>query len=156
MKKICTHLLAFLLVLFFVFGGTGCTMEHIEDTNGADNYTLQTITDENIIHLDMGSLGVNESWDSITNITTYSSKKFSGVYEIFGENVITNRYEIILNHARVDEGNFRMVVVINDEIVHEFVLNELTQSVVLTDVRGYLSLRIAGESAKFMFDYYII
>lgn len=132
-------------------------LKHIEDTNGADNYALQEITDKNIIDLDMGSLGgPNEKHDNITNTTTYYAKKFTGVSEIFGENLKANRFEIIVNFAQVDEGNFRMVLVENDEIVHEFTLNELTQSYVLEDVSGYVALRVAGESAKFQFDYHIL
>ena len=143
--------------LMFIMGGACGVIEHIEDTNGAENFTLQTITDENIIRLDTGSRGVTETTNNITNTVTYSSKKFTGVYEIYGENIWTTRYEIIVNHARVDSGNFKMVLVVDDEIVHEFALNELTQSFVLENgVSGYVALRIAGESANFQFDYYVL
>ena len=35
-------------------------LKHIEDTNGPDDYTLTTITDENIIKQDMGALNVKK------------------------------------------------------------------------------------------------
>ena len=131
-------------------------LEHIEDTNGADNYTLQVLTDDNIRNLDVGARNVGQSSSILTGDTvTYSSKKFTGVYEVFSTNIITNRYEITVNHARVDAGNFRMVLCVDNEIIHEFALNELTQTFVLENVRGTISLRIAGESADFMFDYYV-
>ena len=49
-----------------------------------------------------------------------------------------------------------MVLCVDDEIVHTFTLNELSQTYVIENVRGTVSLRIAGESADFMFDYYTI
>lgn len=128
-------------------------LEHIEDTNGADNYSLQTITDNNIINMDTGALNLKESTDSITNTTTYSSDKFTGVSEIYGENIWGNRFDITVNHARVDSGNFKIVLLEENKIVHEFKLNELTQTYTLENPSGYISLRIAGESADFQFDY---
>ena len=130
-------------------------LEHIEDTNGADNYKLQEITDENIINCDIGAINLRKTEGIITDTTTYSSEKYTGVSEIYGENIITNRYVIHMNHARVDAGNFRIVLVVDDEIVHDFTLNELTQTYVLEDVSGYVALRIAGESADFQFDYWV-
>ena len=38
---------------------------------------------------------------------------------------MTNYYEITVNFAEVNSGNFKLVLVIDDEIVHEFKLNEL-------------------------------
>lgn len=156
LKKAATFLFAAVLVAvgFLWFSKTG--LEHIEDTNGPDNYTLQVITDDNIRNMDVGARNVGQSSSIITGDTvTYSSKKFTGVYEVFREHIITNRYEITVNHARVDGGNFKMVLCVDDEIIHEFDLNTLSQTFVLENVRGTVSLRIAGESADFQFDYYV-
>ncbi len=132
------------------------SFEHIEDTNGADNYNLQTITDSNIINRDIGAMGLKISNGIVTNTTSYSSKKFTGVEEIYGENIIANRMEFTINHAQVTEGNLRIVLLVDDEIVHEFKLNELTQTYELKNPSGYVSLRIAGESADFQFDYNVM
>lgn len=149
---IAAVLVAVLCVKWFVLDGA----KHIEDTNGDSNYTLQEITDENIINRDIGTVGgPNETTDNITNTTTYYSEKFTGVDEIFGENITANRFEITVNHAKVESGNFKMVLLQNDEIMHEFTLNELTQTYVLENVSGYVALRIAGESANFTFDYFL-
>ncbi len=131
-------------------------IEHIEDTNGADNYNLQQITDYNIINMDVGALNVGRKKSAISDTVTYSSKKFTGVTDIFTKNMVANRFDITVNHAAVKSGNFKMVLVYNDEIVHEFKLNELTQDFTLENVKGTISLRIAGESADFMFDYSLI
>ena len=132
-------------------------VKHVEDTNGPDVYTLQTITDSNIIKKDIGALNVKESRSVLGGTTkTYSSERFTGVYELHTANVIATSYEVVVNHARVDKGNFRIVLLLDDEIVHEFKLNELTQSVKLENVRGSVALRIAGESANFILDYDVI
>ncbi len=152
-KKILFGIMAVVLIAVCAVWFLTDNTQHIEDINGPDNYKLQTITDYNIINLDVGALNVKESTDAITNTTTYSSDKFTGVYEIYGINLKGNRFDISINHAQVTSGNFKMVLVHNDEIVHEFKLNELMQDYTLENPDGYVALRIAGESADFMFDY---
>ena len=155
LKKLFPLLAAVALIVVAVIWFTGSNLEHIADTNGPDDFTLQTITDDNIRNRDIGALNVGQSTSLVSDTVTYSSKKFTGVYEVFTENIVTNRYEITVNHARVDAGNFKMVLCVDDEIVHEFTLNTLSQTFVLDHVNGTVSLRIAGESADFMFDYYV-
>ncbi len=155
-KKVLVGIGAVVLIVIAVIWFMQDGLEHIEDINGADNYTLQQITDSNIINRDIGAMGLKTSTDSISNTTTYSSKKFTGVEEIYGNNIWGNRFEITINHARVDSGNLRIVLLEDDKIVHEFKLNELTQTYVLENPNGYISLRIAGESADFQLDYYVI
>lgn len=155
-KKTLTIIGAVLLIVVAVVWFMQDGLEHIEDTNGADNYNLQTITNDNIINRDIGAMGLKISNGIITNTTSYSSEKFTGVEEIYGENIIANRMEFTINHAQVTEGNFKIVLLVDDEIVHEFKLNELMQTYVLEKPSGYVSLRIAGESANFMFDYSVI
>lgn len=131
-------------------------LEHIEDTNGAENYKLQQITNQDIIDLDMGSIGGPDIKESLISDTqVYYSKKFTGVAEISYEEIIANQYEVSLYNTTVKKGNFKIVLVENDKIVHEFDLNENMQSFVLEDVSGYVALRIAGESADFSFSYSI-
>ena len=70
LKKI---LVPVLIVIFVAVCGIwmfSTDAEHIEDTNGADNYSLQQITDSNIIKMDIGALNYTESTDNITNTTT--------------------------------------------------------------------------------------
>ena len=156
MKNIITIIGAVILVAVCAISFLTSNLEHIEDTNGTENYSLQTITDSNIIKRDIGAMGLKTSSDSISNVTTYSSNKFTGVEEIYGSNILGNRFEITVNHARVDSGNFKIVLLEDDKIVHEFELNELTQTYVLENPNGYISLRIAGESADFKLDYYVL
>lgn len=128
-------------------------LEHIEDTNGSDIYKLQQINDGNIIKMDVGALNYAQADELFNNLPTYKSDKFTGVAEIYTTNIIGNRFDITLYNLWVESGNFRVVLVHNDEIVHEFKLNELMQSYTLENPKGNVSLRIAGESAKFEFSY---
>ena len=154
LKKIIAILGAVALVAVATVWFMSSDLKHIEDTNGADNYSLQTITDSNIINRDVGAMGLNIHKSAVSGVTTYSSEKFTGVEEIYGNNIWGNRFEITVNHARVDSGNFRIVLLEDEHIVHEFRLNELTQTYVLENPSGYISLRIAGESADFQLDYH--
>ncbi len=156
LKKILLSVFTLIFVVVGCIWLFSADLEHIEDTNGADNYSLQQITDDNIINMDVGALNYGRKKSAVFDTVTYSSKKFTGVAEIFTKNIVTNRLYITVNHAAVNSGNFKMVLVYNDEIVHEFRLNELTQEFTLENVKGTVALRIAGESADFMFDYYVI
>lgn len=125
---------------------------HLEDTNGTD-YTLQTITDADIEQRAFPALGLKESKGLFSSQITYSSDKFSGVEELFSTMYYASTIRITVNHAKVTAGNFRMMLLVDDKIVHEFALNELTQEYWLEDVTGTVAMRIAGESAAFQCDF---
>ena len=153
-KKALTLAAAVILVVvvsvWLILGGT----DHIEDTNGADNYALQTITDENIINMDVGSIGGPEISKNIlqgSNVE-FSAEKLTGVYEVLYDNfVLPSDFEVNLSAFAVNEGNFKMVVVHDDKIVATLE-PDLFVDYLLEDVTGTVSLRIAGESASFTFN----
>lgn len=136
-------------VVWFTLGGT----DHIEDTNGADNFALQQITDENIINRDIGAIGGPKiSRSALTGDTVeFSAEKFTGVAEILYDNyVLPSDFVLNLTTYDIRGGNFKLVVVHNDQIVA--VLEPgLFVDYCLEDVTGSVSLRIAGESASFCF-----
>lgn len=137
--------------------------EHIEDTNGAQNFALQTITEQDVVEQKMGSRGtVSEKKSSfnfagigVSDGTKYSSKKFTGVSSIYtttifkGSDIYINLSEYI-----IEEGNFAFYVVFDGEVVgkveptdngiSEFLLENV-------DKTGALEYVIAGESASFKF-----
>lgn len=79
------------------------------------------------------------------------SDNFSGVTEIYQNNIIwASQLSIDVNSFYVESGNFRLVVLQNDEIIHDFVIGE-DKTLVLEDVKGDISIRMAGESANFQF-----
>lgn len=127
-------------------------VEHIEDTNGADNYELQTITDEDIVNMEMGAKGYSVTTHNITKTTEISSGKFTGVHRVVYSNLLgASDFVLNIRNFKVKRGNFKMVVVHDGEIVDELTA-ESAESYVLEDVNGTVSLVIAGESADFSFE----
>lgn len=133
----------------------GTPAQQIEDTNGADNFTLQTITNENIINCDISSTGLNTSKNKLTKTYTYYSDEFSGIeildthtYSGIGDTITVEKLE-------VNDGNLKVAVVENNKIVHEFNLNEADQSYTVNSSAGLYNLVVAGESADFSIKYKI-
>ena len=159
MQKSKNGLIAIIAVIVLIFGAFsmfGKSIDHIEDTNGVENYTLQQITDYNIIKMDIGAKNISETKSALSALPEYSSKKFTGVSEIYYTNISANRFDITVYNLWVESGNFKLVLLLNDEIVHEFTLNELTQTYTLENPKGTVSLRAAGESADFEFSYDLV
>lgn len=156
MKKLISIIGIVVFVAVFALWMFNSDLEHIEDTNGTDNYTLQQINDFNIIKMDTGAINVAQSDELFNNLPTLKSKKFTGIHEVYSTNIIGNRFDITLYNTTVKSGNFKIVLVYNDEIVHEFALNELEQTYTIKKPKGNISLRIAGESADFKFSYDLI
>ena len=154
MKNIKNKLFVPVILIVVIIAGImlfNTDLEHIEDTNGADNFELQTITDEDIAKIEMGSLNVGVSTNNITNMNEISSSKFTGVYEVLYTNLI-GKSDFLLNiyDFQVNGGNFKMVVVHDGEIVHT-ITPENAEGFLLEDISGTVSLVIAGESADFSF-----
>ena len=156
LKKILLVIGAATILGCFAFSMLTSDLKHIEDNNGADNYQLQQITDGNIINMDIGALNFSETKSILSDMPEYSSNKFTGVAEIYKNNIVGNRFDITLYNTQVNSGNFKIVLIHNDEIVHEFKLNELMQSYTLKNPNGSVCLRIAGESADFSFSYALV
>ena len=156
LKNILIGVVAAAVLIYGAFTMFGTNIEHIEDINGADNYNLQQITDDDIIARKMGSKNLTKETSVLSSLPEYSSKKFTGVAELYTTNIIGNRFDITLYNTWVEAGNFKVVLVHNDEIVHEFALNEISQHYTLENPKGTVSLRIAGESADFTLCYDLI
>ena len=141
MKKLLSLLLSFLMVLAL----SACGTEY-EDTNGADNFELQTITDEDIIHLKTGASGLSYSESSIGGITSseYSSKNFNGVEQLYQSNYILDSDVVVnISYINVTAGNFRMVVINNDEIISDIRLDSFGEIYTFEDVNGAFSIHVS-------------
>ena len=144
-------LIAVAVVVICGYSFLNSDLKHIEDTNGPDDYTLTTITDENIIKQDMGALNVSKSTGLLNDGVTFKSDKFSGVYRVFQTNFLFNSdFRMDLLNFHVNSGNFRMCLVNNGKIIAE-VEPGMTSEVLLHDLNGSFELVIAGESADFTF-----
>ena len=125
--------------------------EHIEDTNGASNFNLAVITKENVINRDLGALGLSKSTGFLNDGITFSSKKFSGVMTIFETNFLfDSTFTMDVLNFHVNQGNFKMYVVYEDEIAAEVEPDTFAECR-LDGLNGHLMLVIAGESADFSF-----
>ena len=154
MRRKGNFFLGLLAVAVVVVGAVqmmGNDLEHIEDTNGADNYALQTITDENIVKQDVGALNFRKHTGLLNDGITFSSDKFTGVAEIMLTNfVLPSDFDLEVVGFHVNSGNFKMAVV-HDEEIAAVIEPDLFASCCLENVTGTVSLVIAGESADFEF-----
>lgn len=152
MKKIIVIMLA----LVMAFAATACGVE-IPDNNGPDDYSLATITDEEIVNLDLGASSYSMSPGSedenyMEELTKFKGKEFSGVTEIYSVNFLGKSDVMVdVTSIQVNSGNFRLMALLDGEIVHDFDLDEIGQTFELRDVKGYFSIVMAGEMADFKF-----
>ena len=144
------RIFALLLTLALALSLTACGSVKIEDTNGTDNFALNTITDQNILNLDLPSGGYGTKTSGLLSKTvTHSGKDFSGVVEVLWTDMIAGDFVLDLMDYTVTGGNFRMVVVNEDRIIAD--IEPGTTQILLEGVKGRVALRIAGESAAYSF-----
>ena len=144
------RIFALLLTLALALSLTACGSVKIEDTNGPDNFALNTITDQNILNLDLPSGGYGTKTSGLLSKTvTHSGKDFSGVVEVLWTDMIAGDFLLDLMDFTVTGGNFRMVVVNEDRIIAD--IEPGTTQILLEGVKGRVALRIAGESASYSF-----
>lgn len=148
-KKILSSLLISCLLTL-----TSCS--HIEDSNGIDNFSLQTITNQQIIESNNHLLQFSKSWSSDVNGTRsskLSASKFSGVKEL--HSIYLNNESITYAiTSEVYSGNFLICIVNKDKILETISANE-TKEITLREITGKCTLKIAGESANFKMEYKI-
>ena len=149
MKKFLSLILIACMSLAFA----GCGPEY-EDTNGENNFRLQTITNDEIIHLKTGASGLTYRETKLGGFSSseYSSKNFNGVEQIF----LTSYWgksdaHVYIGHMNVEKGNFKLVAINNDKIIHEFALDTFSEDFYFEDIEGDFSIHVAGESAAFDF-----
>jgi len=140
------------ITLFWLFG---TAPEPLEDTNGPDNYNLQVINDSIILDGDMGMTGgISVKHDLIGSGITISSKGFTGVYDVLWNNYLgKSDITLDLTSLTVTEGNFKAVLMLDDEIIEVIPFNQEDPFYTfrLDDVNGHFVLRLAGETAAFQF-----
>lgn len=132
--------------------------KQIEDTNGLNNYSLQTINDNSIKNLDVdftaksvshGKQGDNSGvvgYDDY-DVVRYSSKQASGVKVLQATKVTESNLTLTVD-SNVVSGNCKVAIVVDNQIYSEFELN--TKSTIeLSDVQGKeVFVVLACESAN--------
>ncbi len=164
MKNILTNIGVMVFLAVFAIMMVGCSsIEHIEDTNGADNYALQTITRQDVVELKLGTRGSISESETKLNIAglsisvgrKYSSDKFTGVYQLYAATIFKGSdIYVQLSQFEISEGNFAFCIVFDGEIVGQLTPNaDGVSEFTLENVEktGSLEYIIAGESAAFQF-----
>ena len=137
-------------------------MEHIEDINSPDDYSLAVITNEEIAADDRKTCvgGPNTSRNKTTFLgitstsgTTYFSKQFSGIWLLDTWNIMTGDLFFDLYGYEVTGGNFQMCIVHEGEVIAtvEPTADGMVNFVMYDVEPGVYDLYIAGESAAFEF-----
>ena len=139
MKKV--HKL--IMILFICMFLTGCFGSHIEDFNGETDYSLSTLTQNDLI-------GGTKTSIIAGNLTTSTNKKFkqkvkkmSGVSLLF-ELDSNDTYVIEFN---VTSGNGLVGIICDDEIIEVVEANSKT-TITVPSNKDY-TVKIAGESCEF-------
>ena len=133
-------------------------MEHIEDANGPDDHSLATLTEADILAKSLtctggpnrstGRLTLPGGW-TISDGVELSAKKFSGVTDIlWADYILPSDFSLNLDHFSVTGGNFRMMVINEGKIIAEIEPGD-DVDILIEDITGYTTVRIAGESAAF-------
>ena len=147
MKRLFCAFFALLLLLSLA----GCMMKSYEDTNGEDNFSLQSLTDQDIIH------GTNTSTVMTSSVTVHTrttckAKTITGVKELFMQKMQNETLDIVVS-CQITQGNARLVLLVDDKIVHDFALHEENQHFTLENVTGKVRLKLAGERAGYVVTY---
>jgi hypothetical protein len=146
-KKIAILFISLLLCAVFL-----CSCVHIADTNGEEDYSLGTLTEDDIINSNdfqaMGSLkeGIQGG------VTRYTAKRLSGVYTVGNVYSKNSSCLTIRSTVTLESGNVRICLVQNGEIVCDIPVGENMETKI-ENPSGKYQLRVAGESASLVMEY---
>ena len=143
MKKLSVLLLALALLL------SACgSLTHIPDTNGAEDFSLCSITQEELVAKSTHVLQQKTVSSSSNGRASFRTQKLSGITEIYR---FTNRdggARVFTVSSDLTEGNFKLYFYSDGKILYDVPVGQ-TVSITLTGVEGPCALRAAGESAAF-------
>ena len=133
-------------------------MEHIADTNGAEDFSLSTLTDADILaktltctggpNYSSGHITLPGGWELSSGVKL-SADQFSGVADIlWADYLLPSDFNLRLEHFRVESGNFRMMVINGGKIIADVEPGD-NIDLLIEDLTGPTYVRIAGESAAF-------
>ena len=141
--------LLLLFVLLILISLSSCSINHIEDTNGEEDYSLCHFKKEDVFTY-KSVIKVGSSTKSYNDKFSVSCKKLSGNYLIKELDSDNNHYSFTIDY-KLYSGNAYFVLIKGDKIVQEIIPNKITT--IHTD-GGYekIQLRLLGESCEFEMD----
>lgn len=142
MKKV--RLIAVILTCAVLALSLSACVKHIVDTNGDEDFSIQTITDEKIVSGYKSYLAVGSVSTNVGNKHTLRVKKLSGVWQL-GTVTVDNGSVEIKTDMSVTKGNCRLVLVYGNEIVYDFNINGT--DTYATNATGKYDIKLVGESA---------
>ncbi len=150
-KKEIMYKKLFLVLLFISVLLTLTSCGQIEDINGSNDYSLNTLTDEDFF-INTNVVKIGSVTTRFNNTVKISVKKMSGVDRIEKINLSLGSLTITTN-LNVTSGNIKLVLIMNDTIIKEFKIN--AEDSYTGTISGNYELKIAAESAKFNLSYTI-
>ena len=151
MKKI----LCFILLVFMSITMTSCT--HLEDSNGENDYSVVSITDEDILsfghsYISVGSFTLRKKTGDLIE-GTFKVQKLSGILQI-DEFKYNSQYFTFSYDFTCTKGNAMLAIVSNGEIVKKIEANT-NSSFKLNNNKKYYTTYLVGESANVQLNYKI-
>ena len=145
-KKLIT-----ILVIPFLLCLTGCLASN-KDSNGPNDYSLTTMTEDDIIENKRPVLEMGAIRKSINNKTSISVMKFYGIKVL--EKIRPNGTDInLVIEPEVKKGNLAVVICTENTIVQEIPVNCGEQKITIPYRDEPIFLKVAGESAKYNLSY---
>ena len=139
------QLISLLIIIILLFTLSGC-VKHVEDTNGVDDFTIQTYTDADIESGKTSSTKFGSVETTINNNTHLKVSKFTGVEELLSTKA-TNQTLIYNVESTCKQGNFRIVILKDGSIIRDVRINS-KETITLENCNGRYKLMMVGESAK--------
>lgn len=149
MKRIIASVLAAALLLLPLCSCS--SVQHIEDTNGAEDTSLCTLTEEELVSPHPKCLTQGSSISHYKNMVYFLPLKMSGVKTLDKFTVKAGETYEFTGAVTVNSGNVCIYVICDGKIVLD-IPTGLFNSLPLSGVEGKCELRAAAESAKFSLD----
>lgn len=146
MKKLL--LCAVLLLSVLATVACDASILQIEDTNGAENAALATLTDADLVDTMPQVVKQGAVRSDRKGVCRFRVKKMSGVEELYtfdADPDATYRFTVT---SSLTAGNLRLYVCADKRIVADIPIGE-GQSVTVSGISGIASVRAAAESAAF-------
>lgn len=147
-RKLFIVSLSVLLICVSVMMCSCFLFKHIEDTNGEDDYSLCSITEEQICSGATNVIVFGSVTRNTNTQTEYSVKKMSGVKVIYKVNADVNTTYVYEITTTLASGNLRVCFINNGRIIRDVQINQ-TEYIELNNLSGKTELCVAAESAAF-------
>ena len=144
MKKITKPLIYLLSILSLASCGFD-NLTHIEDTNGEEDTSLCSLTEEDLLEKNPHALFNMSSTSSNNNKTTFKCNIFSGVSDIITYTIKEATSFTITSSLESGNGDF---LIYQDGIRIQNIGFPYDDTILVNSVTGKIHFRIAGESAK--------